>query len=322
VIAIRSVGIVGTGSFVPPSILTNIDIEKMVDTSNQWIIERTGICERRISSPETTASDLGVPASLAALQSAGINPEEIDLIIVATSTPDMTFPSTACFIQNKIGASRAACFDISAACTGFSYALETGRQFIATSTYKTALIVGTEVMSRVLDWTDRNTCVLFGDGAGAAVLQPVADNYGILSTSLGADGRLASMLDLPAGGCIRMSGREVFKVAVNTMIEAVEKVLNNAGISQEAVSLLIPHQANIRIIEAMGKRLNIPSERIFVNLQKYGNVSAGSTIIALDEAVRQGRVADGDIVVIVAFGGGLTWGATVIRWGGVLISEK
>ncbi len=312
---IRSVGIVGTGSYVPPKILTNIDLEKMVDTSDTWIVERTGICERRISSPETTASCLGLPASLAALQSAGVSPEDVDLIIVATSTPDMIFPSTACLIQDKIGASRAACFDLSAACTGFSYALEVGQQFIATSTYKTALIVGTEVISKVIDWTDRNTCILFGDGAGAAVLQPVADDYGILSTSLGADGRLASILDLPIAGYIRMSGREVFKVAVNTMIEAVEKVLNNAGISQDDVSLLIPHQANIRIIEAMGKRLDIPQERVFVNLQKYGNVSAGSTIIALDEAVQQGRVKDGDIIVIVAFGGGLTWGATVIRWG-------
>ncbi|MBU0699722.1 ketoacyl-ACP synthase III [bacterium] len=310
-----SVGIVGTGSYVPPKILTNIDLEKMVDTTDTWIIERTGIRERRIALPETTASDLGVPASIAALQSAGINPEDVDLIIAATSTPDMIFPSTACFIQNKIGASRAACFDLSAACTGFSYALEVGRQFIATSTYKTALIVGAEVISKVLDWTDRNTCVLFGDGAGAAVLQPVADNYGILSTNLGADGRLASILELPVAGCIRMSGREVFKVAVNTMIEAVEKVLDSAGILQEDVSLLIPHQANIRIIEAMGKRLNIPQEKVFVNLQKYGNVSAGSTIIALDEAVKQGRVGDGDIIVIVTFGGGLTWGATVIRWG-------
>ncbi|MFH1963029.1 MAG: beta-ketoacyl-ACP synthase III [bacterium] len=310
-----SVGIVGTGSYVPPKILTNIDLEKMVDTTDTWIIERTGIRERRIALPETTASDLGVPASIAALQSAGINPEDVDLIIAATSTPDMIFPSTACFIQNKIGASRAACFDLSAACTGFSYALEVGRQFIATSTYKTALIVGAEVISKVLDWTDRNTCVLFGDGAGAAVLQPVADNYGILSTNLGADGRLASILELPVAGCIRMSGREVFKVAVNTMIEAVEKVLDSAGILQEDVSLLIPHQANIRIIEAMGKRLNIPQEKVFVNLQKYGNVSAGSTIIALDEAVKQGRVVDGDIIVIVTFGGGLTWGATVIRWG-------
>ncbi|MDI6781026.1 MAG: beta-ketoacyl-ACP synthase III [bacterium] len=315
---IRSVGIVGTGSYVPPNILTNSDLEKMVDTSDTWIVERTGIRERRISSPETTASCLGLPASLAALQSAGVSPEDVDLIIVATSTPDMTFPSTACFIQDKIGASRAACFDISAACTGFSYALETGQQFIATSTYKTALIVGTEVISKVIDWTDRNTCILFGDGAGAAVLQPVADNYGILATSLGADGRLASILDLPVAGCIRMSGREVFKVAVNTMIEAVEKVLDRAKISQKDVSLLIPHQANIRIIEAMGKRLNISTDRVFVNLQKYGNVSAGSTIIALDEAVKQGRVGDGDIIVIVAFGGGLTWGATVMRWGGNL----
>ena len=313
---IRFVGIVGTGSYVPPNILTNSDLEKMVDTSDTWIVERTGIRERRVSSPETTASCLGLPASFAALQSAGVSPEDVDLIIVATSTPDMTFPSTACFIQNKIGASRAACFDLSAACTGFSYALETGQQFIATSTYKTALIVGTEVISKVIDWTDRNTCILFGDGAGAAVLQPVADNYGILATSLGADGRLASILDLPVGGCIRMSGREVFKVAVNTMIEAVEKVLNSAKIAQEDVSLLIPHQANIRIIEAMGKRLNISQDRIFVNLQKYGNVSAGSTIIALDEAVKQGRVGDGDIIVIVAFGGGLTWGATVMKWGG------
>ncbi|MEK7274594.1 MAG: beta-ketoacyl-ACP synthase III [Candidatus Desantisbacteria bacterium] len=315
---IRSVGIVGTGSYVPPNILTNSDLEKMVDTSDTWIVERTGIRERRVSSPETTASCLGLPASIAALQSAGVSPEDVDLIIVATSTPDMTFPSTACFIQDKIGASRAACFDLSAACTGFSYALETGQQFIATSTYKTALIVGTEVISKVIDWTDRNTCILFGDGAGAAVLQPVADNYGILATSLGADGRLASILDLPVAGCIRMSGREVFKVAVNTMIEAVEKVLDSAKISQEDVSLLIPHQANIRIIEAMGKRLNISQDRVFVNLQKYGNVSAGSTIIALDEAVQQGRVGDGDIIVIVAFGGGLTWGATVMRWGGNL----
>ncbi|MBI4778741.1 ketoacyl-ACP synthase III [Candidatus Desantisbacteria bacterium] len=313
---IRSVGIVGTGSYVPPKILTNSDLEKMVDTSDTWIVERTGIRERRISSPETTASCLGLPASITALKSAGVSPEDVDLIIVATSTPDMTFPSTACFIQNKIGASRAACFDLSAACTGFSYALEVGQQFIATSTYKTALIVGAEVISKVIDWTDRNTCILFGDGAGAAVLQPVKDDYGILSTSLGADGRLASVLDLPVAGCIRMSGREVFKVAVNTMIEAVEKVLDSAEISQEDVSLLIPHQANIRIIEAMGKRLNIPQEKVFVNVQKYGNVSAGSTIIALDEAVKQGRVGDGDIIVIVAFGGGLTWGATVMRWGG------
>jgi 3-oxoacyl-[acyl-carrier-protein] synthase-3 len=327
---IRSVGIAGTGSYVPSQVLTNFDLEKMVDTTNEWIIERTGIRERRISSEHTTASDLGVPACLSALKAADISAQQIDLIIVATATPDMIFPSTACFIQDRIGASKnTICFDLSAACSGFSYALEVARQFIATSTCDTALVVGTEVLSKVVDWTDRSTCVLFGDGAGAAVLKPVAYDKGILATCLGADGSLASILSLPGGGSkyppsyetvknrlhyIKMKGREVFKVAVNTMIEAVKKALGNCGLSEEDISLLIPHQANMRIIDAMSKRLNIPPQKIFINLQKYGNASAASTIIALDEAVKSHKIKDGDIVVLVAFGGGLTWGATVIKW--------
>lgn len=326
---LRSVGIVGTGSYLPHKVLTNFDLEKMVDTSDEWIRTRTGISERRIAKPDQASSDLGAQAALTALESANIPPSKVDMIIVATITPDMFFPSTACIIQHKIGAVHAACFDLSAACAGFGYALEIGKQLIATHTYETVLIIATDVLSKVTDWTDRNTCVLFGDGAGAVVLQPVEEGRGIISSYLGADGSQTEILQLPGGGSrnpisqevidqrlhyMKMRGKEVFKFAVSAMCESAKKALQLANLDISEVDLLIPHQANMRIIEAVAKYLAIPMDKVFVNLHKYGNVSAASTAISIDEAVRENRIKEGDIVVLSSFGGGLCWAGTVIRW--------
>lgn len=326
---LRAVGIVGTGSFLPHTVLTNFDIEKMVDTSDEWIRTRTGIIERRIAKPEMASSDLAIPASLSALKDANVDPSKVEMIIVATVTPDMFFPSTACVIQNKIGAIHAACFDLSAACSGFGYALELGKQLIASHTYRTVLVVAVDVLSKITDWKDRNTCVLFGDGAGAVVLQPVPKGTGILSSDLGADGSQTHILQVPGGGSrnpisqkiieqrlnyIKMNGREVFKLAVSTMSKSTKKALNLAKLDIDDVDLLIPHQANKRIIDAVAKRLHIPMEKVFINLHKYGNVSAASTAISIDEAKKEGRIKKGDIVVLSSFGGGLCWAGTVIRW--------
>lgn len=321
--------IIGLGSYTPDKVLTNHDLEKMVDTSNEWILDRTGIYERRIASDDEATSDLAFKASQLALKDAGIRPEDLDFVIVATVTPDMLFPSSACLVQQKLGAQGAFAFDISAACSGFVYALSVADQYIKSGIYRTGLVIGAEVMSRLVDWTDRGTCVLFGDGAGAAVLQADYSDRGIISTHLHSDGALWDLLHVPGGGSrnppseamlksrlqyIKMRGNETFKVAVNTLSESVKEVLKYNGLTSEDIRLFIPHQANLRIIQAVSKKLNISMERFMVNLDIYGNTSAASIPIALYEAVREGRVKEGDYVLLGAFGGGLTWGAALIKW--------
>ncbi len=301
----------------------------MVDTDDEWIVSRTGIKERRIVSGETAASDLALKAAERALEAAGVGPLEIDLIVVATITPDMSFPSTACLVQDKIGAKKAAAFDISAACSGFLYGLSVVDQFIKSGTYETVLLIGTETLSKITDWTDRNTCILLGDGAGAVVVKSTEEKKGILSFYLGADGSAGDLLKLPAGGSrkpathetvdnglhyIKMRGNELFKVAVRVLVRAAKEALSRCNLSSEEVNLLIPHQANIRIIQATAGKAGIPLSKVYINVDKYGNTSSASIAIALDEAVREGRIKPGDIIVLDAFGGGLTWGACVIKW--------
>lgn len=313
---------------MPDRVLTNYDLEKMVDTSDEWIITRTGIKTRRLVSKGQAASDLAINASRPALKDANLKPEDLDLIIVATITPDMQFPSTACFVQSSLKAKNAVCFDISAACAGFVYALVVAQQFIARGTYRNALVIGSEVLSLVTDWQDRNTCVLFGDGAGAAVLAPV-NSGGILSTYLGSDGSLGELLMLPGGGSrnpassqslekrlhyIKMRGNELFKLAVKLMVEAAQKALGLAGLECKDVDWVIPHQANMRILMSMAKKLGLPEEKIYFNIDKYGNMSSASTATALCEAVKSNSIKKGDIVLLDAFGGGLAWGACVIKW--------
>ena len=322
------VGMTGIGMYVPKKVLTNKDLEKMVDTSDEWITSRTGIKKRRIAKPGTPASTLAANAAKKALEAAKLKPEDIDLIIVATITGDMPFPSTACFVQSKIGAKNAACFDLAAACSGFIYGLVTAKNFISSGMYKNALVIGVEVLSSATDYTDRNTCVLFGDGAGACVLEPVKTG-GILSHYLGADGDLADLLYLPGGGSryptskdtikdrlhyIKMSGSEVFKSAVRLMTDAATHAVCDAGLGCKDIALLIPHQANIRIINSVRKRIGLPEEKVYLNVEKYGNVSAASTIIALCDAVKEKRIKKNDVVVLVAFGGGFTWGSLVMKW--------
>ncbi len=325
-----SVVVAGTGSHVPERILTNADLEKMVDTSDQWITERTGMKERHIAAPGESASDLAVVACEKALAEAKVKPEELDLIIVGTVTGDMTFPSTACVLQQRLAAAHAAAFDVSAGCTGFIYSLSIARQFIASGAYRTALVVGVEVLSKITDWTDRATCVLFGDGAGAAVLKAGTEpDKGILATYLAADGGGGRHLYMPAGGSrlptsaetvqqrlhtLKMDGNATFKVAVRSMADAVKNLLRQTGLEPEGVKLLIPHQANLRIIDATARLLKFPSERVFVNIARYGNTSSATTIIALDEARKGGLVHSGDVVMLVAFGAGLTWGGVVVRF--------
>lgn len=322
--------IVGTGSQVPERILTNADLEKIVDTSDQWITERTGMKERHIAAPGEAASDLAVVACEKALTEAKVKPEELDLIVVGTVTGDMPFPSTACVLQQRLGAPHAAAFDVSAGCTGFIYALSVARQFVSTGASRTALVVGVEMLSKITDWTDRSTCVLFGDGSGAAVLKADTEpDKGILATYLAADGNGGKHLYMLAGGSrhpatietvqqrmhtCKMNGNAIFKVAVRSMADTVKHLLQQTGLGIDDLSLLIPHQANLRIIEATTKLLKFPSERVFVNIAKYGNTSSATTIIALDEARRAGLVRPGDVVMLVAFGAGLTWGGVVIRF--------
>jgi len=322
--------IVGTGSQVPERVLTNADLEKIVDTSDQWITERTGMKERHISAQGEAASDIAIKACEEALAEARVKPDELDLIVVGTVTGDMPFPSTACILQQRLGAPHAAAFDVSAGCTGFIYALSVARQFVSTGASRTALVVGVEMLSKITDWTDRSTCVLFGDGAGAAVLKADAEpDKGILATYLAADGNGGKYLYMPAGGSrqpatietvqqrlhtCKMNGNAIFKVAVRSMADAVRRLLRQSGLALDDVKLLIPHQANLRIIEATTKLLKFPSERVFVNIAKYGNTSSATTIIALDEARRAGLVQPGDVVMLVAFGAGLTWGGVVIRF--------
>jgi len=322
--------IVGTGSQVPERILTNADLEKIVDTSDQWITERTGMKERHIAAPGEAASDLAVVACEKALTEAKVKPEELDLIVVGTVTGDMPFPSTACVLQQRLGAPHAAAFDVSAGCTGFIYALSVARQFVSTGASRTALVVGVEMLSKITDWTDRSTCVLFGDGSGAAVLKADTEpDKGILATYLAADGNGGKHLYMLAGGSrhpatietvqqrmhtCKMNGNAIFKVAVRSMADTVKHLLQQTGLGIDDLNLLIPHQANLRIIEATTKLLKFPSERVFVNIAKYGNTSSATTIIALDEARRAGLVRPGDVVMLVAFGAGLTWGGVVIRF--------
>lgn len=322
--------IAGTGFDVPEKIMTNADLEKLVDTSDEWIVERTGMKERRIARPDQAASDFALAACRHALADANTRPDEVDLIIVATVTGDMAFPSTACILQGKLGCTHAAAMDLSAGCTGFIYALATARQFIATGTYKTILVVGVEVLSKITDWTDRGTCVLLADGAGAAVLRATDEpGRGIIASYLGADGSRGNDLYMPAGGSripashesvaarqhyLKMNGNAIFKVAVRAMADSVRRVLEQARLKASDIKLLIPHQANLRIIEAVAKLLRFPMDNVFVNIQKYANTSSATTIIALDEARKAGRILPGDLVVLVAFGAGLTWGGVAIRW--------
>lgn len=327
---VKSVGIIGIGTYVPDKVLTNKDLEKMVETSDEWIVERTGISERRIAAADMATSDIASRAAQKALDDAGVSAEEIDLIIVATATPDMFFPSTACLVQANIKAVNAAAFDLTAGCSGFVYGIVTGSQFIKAGLYKKVLVIGAETLSKILDWTDRNTCVLFGDGAGAAVLAETTEGYGILASELGADGAGGDLLKLPAGGSriptsaetvsgrmhfVHMNGNEVFKFAVKVMGEAAIKALESAGLKPSDVDCLIPHQANIRIIQSAAKRLKLPMDKVMINVNKYGNTSAASIPIALEEAVHGGKIKQGDTVVLVGFGAGLTWASAVIKWG-------
>ncbi|MEV5115613.1 beta-ketoacyl-ACP synthase III [Peribacillus frigoritolerans] len=307
-------GIIGLGRYLPDKIVTNADLEKIMDTSDEWIRTRTGIEERRIANDDIDTSDMAYEAAKAALKNAEISAEEIDMILVATVTPDQSFPSVACMIQEKLGAMKAAAMDVSAACAGFMYAMITAQQFIKTGAYKHVLIVGVEKLSKVTNWEDRNTAVLFGDGAGAAVLGPVSDGKGVLSFELGADGTGGKHL-LQEGDFIHMNGREVFKFAVRQMGESSLGVLDKAGLTKEDVDLLVPHQANIRIMEASRERLGLPLEKMTKTVHKYGNTSSASIPMALVEEMEAGRIKDNDLIVMVGFGGGLTWGAIALRWG-------
>jgi 3-oxoacyl-[acyl-carrier-protein] synthase-3 len=326
----RAARILGTGRCVPERVVTNQELEARVETSDQWIRERTGIRERRIAPPGVRTSELCEVAARQALDSAGIQAEDVDLIIVGTATPDMPFPSTACFLQERLGIRGQMAFDVTAACTGFLYGLAVAEQFVAGGAVERALVVGAELLSRIVDWTDRGTCVLFGDGAGAVVLGPSEDaERGILASSMAADGSHWGMLNMPGGGTlhpasaesvaaglhfIKMQGNEVFKVAVRTLHEMAERVLREAGCSGQDLNLFIPHQANRRIIDAVAKRLQVPEDKVYVNVDRFGNTSAASIPIALDEVVRAGRVRPGDLVLLDAFGGGVTYGAVLLRW--------
>src|SRR5215472_2447648 len=325
----RTCSITGVGSYVPSKVLSNADLEKMVDTSDEWITTRTGIKERRLAANGEFTSDLATQAAIRAMAQAGVTAQQLDLIVVATITPDMPFPSTACLVQRRLGAHRAAAFDIEAACSGFIYALGIAQQFIMSRTYDTVLVIGAEKLSSIVDWEDRNTCVLFGDGAGAAVLRNRPNAHGLLTAVMGTDGSKADLLFMAAGGSrcpaspesvasrlhyLRMEGKETFKCAVQAMETAANEALQRCEIDISRIKLIVPHQANLRIIEAVGKRLGAQPEQLFVNLHKYGNTSAASVAIALDEAVRSGRVLPGDLLLLVVFGAGLTWGAAVIEW--------
>lgn len=324
-----SVGVIGTGKYVPERILSNHDLEQMVDTNDEWIVTRTGIRERRIAAAEQATSDLAYEAARQALDNAGVSAEEIGLIVVATITPDMAFPSTACILQERLGAKHAAAYDLSAACSGFIYGLANAANFVALGTYRYALVIGAECLSRITDYTNRNTCILFGDGAGAVVIGQVPEGRGFRSFELGADGSGGDLLKVQAGGSrlpitpsvleerlnyLYMEGREVFKFAVRIMGSAAEEALRKAEMDKTEIDLLVPHQANMRIIQASLSRLNLPEEKCIVNLDRYGNVSAASIPLALAEAAEEGRLHEGDKVVLVGFGGGLTWGASVLVW--------
>ncbi len=321
--------IVATGSYLPEKILTNADMEKLVDTSDEWITERTGIKERRISADGQTTSDMAYEAAKNALKESGIKAGELDLIIVATVTPDMPFPSTACLLQNRLEAKKAAAFDINAACSGFLFALSTAESFIKSGACKRVLVAGADALSKFVDWEDRTTCVLFGDGAGAVVLEAATGDSGILSTDIYSDGSLWEMLKVPGGGSkhpptketvkkglhsIKMRGNETYKIAVRTLESLVTDTLKKNKLKPSQLAALIPHQANLRIIQATANRLGLPLDKVVVNIEKYGNTSAASIPIALDEAVRTGRVRKDDYILLEAFGGGLTWASSLIKW--------
>lgn len=324
----KSVGILGIGSYVPEKVLTNKDIEKMVDTSDEWIYTRTGIRERRIAEDNIATSDLAVQAAKRALDDAGLKPKDIPLIIVATITGDYQFPSTACLVQHKLGVKDAAAFDINAACSGFIYGIETARQFILSGKYDKALVIGAEKMSSVIDWTDRNICVLLGDGAGAVVLGETENGRGIIGTDIAVDGAYANLITLPAGGSampatvdtvqkrlhfMKMGGREVYKHAVLIMCRASLEILKRNNLKVNDIDWFIPHQANIRIIEAIAERLCIPMSKVYTNLDRYGNMSAASIPVALDEVIKDGSLKKGQKALLVAFGAGLTWGSCIIQ---------
>jgi 3-oxoacyl-[acyl-carrier-protein] synthase-3 len=325
----RTCSISGVGSYLPEKVLSNADLEKMVETSDEWITTRTGIKERRIAAKDQFTSDLATQAAIRAMNNAGITADQIDLIIVATITPDMPFPSTACLVQQKINATRAAAFDIEAACSGFIFGLEIAQQFIMSRTYNTVLVIGAEKLSSIVDWTDRNTCVLFGDGAGAAILQNRPQAHGLLTAVMGSDGQKSDLLFMPGGGSrcpatadsvanrmhyLRMEGKETFKNAVQAMQTAAEEAMRRCEIDITRIKCIIPHQANRRIIDAVCERIGGKPEQLFINLHKYGNTSAASVAIALDEAVQSGNLQRGDLILMIVFGAGLTWGAAVIEW--------
>lgn len=320
--------ILGTGSYAPKQVLTNADLEAMVETSDAWIVERTGIRERRLAAPDEACSDLGVLAAQQALADANVRAAQLDLILVATCTGDSPLPSTASLIQHRLGAGKAAACDISAACCGFVYGLSVADAFVRTG-HKYVLVIGSEVMSSITDWTDRNTCVLFGDGAGAVVLGPTDDDRGVLSLHLHADGRFSDLICVPGGGsslppservlaerlhCVKMRGNETFKIAVKTMEEAIREAVAAQGLGIDDIDCLVPHQANIRILRAVGQRIGLSPDRIMINVDRYGNTSAASIPLALDEAVRNGTIKEGNVVVMAAFGAGLTWASGVMRW--------
>jgi len=327
--SLRGSTITGIGRYLPRRVMTNHEIEKMVDTSDEWIVTRTGIKERRIAAPEEASSDLAYAASQEALADAGVTPEQLDLIIVGTATPDMLFPATGCILQDRLGAKQAGAFDLSAACSSWVYAVAVAHGYIASGLAKTVLVAGAETLSKFTNWKDRNTCVLFGDSAGAVVMQACEPRSGFLSFYLGADGAGGPLIALPAGGSripasfesiernqhfLQMNGREVYKFAVRCIPKAIEEAVQRAHMSIDDVDLFIPHQANIRIIDAAAGRLGQPREKFFINVERYGNTSAASVPVALYEAVHSGRVKVGDTVVLVAFGGGLTWGSCALRW--------
>ena len=325
----EKVSITGIGSYLPRKILTNYALEKMVDTTNDWIIQRTGIKERRIIENGVTTSDLATKASLKAMKDAKVSPKDLDMIITSTITPDHFFPSTSCYIQQKIGATRASAFDILAACAGFIYAISIGQSFVSSGAAKTVLVVGAECLSKITDYKDRTTCVLFGDGAGAVILQKSEKKHQILYTNLAADGSQADVLIMPGGGArnpaslesvqkrmhyIQFKGKEVFKLAINNITKLIIETAKKNNLKPKDIDLIIPHQSNLRIIEATMQKLGLPMEKAFVNIDKYGNTSSASIPIAIDEARKAGRLRKGNIVMLVAFGGGLTWGSSLIRW--------
>jgi 3-oxoacyl-[acyl-carrier-protein] synthase-3 len=327
--SLRGTTIAGTGRYLPERILTNADLERMVDTTDAWIVERTGMRERHIAAPDQAASDVGLPAAQRALEMAGLGPEDVDQLVVATTTPDRFLPSCACTLQAKLGARNAAAYDVFAACSGFIYGLGIARGSIGAGLADTVLLVGVELLSLIADYEDRNTCVLFGDGAGAAVLRPCATGEGIRAVAMHSDGTQGDILEVPAGGSrapataetvarrehfVRMRGREVFKLAVRGMEESLREALEQVGLEPGDLEVVIPHQANQRIIDATRERLGLPPEKVVLNVDRYGNTSSASIPISLDELVRAGRLGPGDLVGLAAFGGGVTWGASVARW--------